>query len=238
MTARPQGILAVIPARAGSRRISSKNTQQVAGRPMIAWSIDAARHAPSIDRVVVSTDSDAIAEIARDAGAEVPALRPAALAQDDTDGTEPILQMVERLEAAESYTPQYVIVLQPTSPLRTVEDVENAVNIVRRIGALSVVSVCRAGQPTSWMRRLGPDGELLALDSACETASRDHATEVFVLNGAIYLVERETMLRRRSLYADTTYAYVMPVERSIDVDTSWDLHLVDLALRFPFVRRA
>ena len=206
---------------------------------MIAWTIDAALRAPSVSRVVVSTESDEIAALARRLGADVPWLRPAALAEDDTDGTAPILYTVQRLLEEESYTPRYVIVLQPTSPLRTADDIEQAVTVARHRQAGSVVSVCEARQPVSWMRRLGPEGQVWPLEDAVSAPgpARD-AGPVFVLNGAVYLVEREVLLARRSLYAETPYAFVMPVERSIDVDTVWDLHLADLALRFPFGARA
>ena len=224
------GVLAVIPARSGSRRITSKNTRLVAGRPLIAWTIEAARLARGVSRVIVSTDAEDIAALARDAGAEVPELRPAALAADDTPGTLPILHEVERLETRESYRPDYVVVLQPTSPLRTSGDIEAAIDLARRRRARSVASVCRVPFPRAWVKRVGPNDELL--DGQPEAPAAEDP--LYVLNGAIYLVERETLLRRRSLYADDPLAYVMPPERSLDIDTPWELHLADLALRFRF----
>jgi CMP-N-acetylneuraminic acid synthetase len=223
-------VLGVIPARSGSRRVPAKNTQPVGGRPLIVWTIDAARRA-ALDRVVVSTDSEAIAALARDAGADVPGLRPASLAADDTPGIDPVLHVVEKLESEEGYRPDYVVVLQPTSPLRTAHDIEAAIDVARRTGALSVASVCRVSHPQSWLRHVGRAGELLAASAG---PASPHSEPCHVLNGAIYLVERQTLLQRRSLYAETPYAYVMPAERSLDVDTAWDLHLADLALRFPF----
>ena len=226
-------VLAVIPARSGSRRVPAKNTQIVGGRPLIVWTIEAARRASCLNRVVVSKDGEEIAAISRRAGADVPGLRPAALAADDTPGIDPVLHVVEKLEADEGYRPDYVIVLQPTSPLRATEDIESAVDLVRRTGALSVASVCRTSHPLAWVKRVGADGELIENDgpAASESAPPE---PLYVLNGAIYLVERETLLQRRSLYAEEPKAYVMPPERSLDIDTAWDLHLADLALRFPF----
>ncbi|MEO8679076.1 MAG: acylneuraminate cytidylyltransferase family protein [Vicinamibacterales bacterium] len=223
-------ILAIIPARGGSRGLPGKNILAVGGRPMIAWSIDAARHAASIDRVVVSTDDKEIAAVARACGGEVPGLRPAELARDDTPGVDPIVHMVQSLRTSEDYAPDYVMVLQPTSPLRTAGDIEAAVALLRARKAAAVVSVCAVTQHLAWMKRVDPDGRMAAPH---EAPPRQEVQPQYVLNGAIYLVATESLMATHSLYAEPTYVYVMPAERSIDVDAQWDLHLADLALRFP-----
>src|SRR5262249_27777372 len=111
-------VLAIVPARGGSKSIPRKNLQPVAGRPLIAWTIDAARRARAIDRVVVWTEDDEIAEVARAWGAEVPVRRPAELAGDDTPGIEPVLHIVRWLDTQENSRPELIVVLQPTSPMR------------------------------------------------------------------------------------------------------------------------
>ena len=123
--------LAVIPARAGSKTIPGKNIKVIAGKPMIGWTITAALEAQGLDRVIVSTDSAVIAETALTFGAEVPFLRPEEIAQDDTPGIEPILHAVRWLDQQEGYKPDFVMYLQPTSPLRTSLDIDAVINLAR-----------------------------------------------------------------------------------------------------------
>ena len=124
-------VLAVVPARGGSKRLFRKNVQPLAGKPLVAWTIEAARAARSIVRVVVSTEDDEIAKCAVAHGAEVPIMRPAELAADETPGIEPILHMVRWLETQEGYCPDVVMILQPTSPLRTSDDIEASLALMR-----------------------------------------------------------------------------------------------------------
>jgi CMP-N,N'-diacetyllegionaminic acid synthase len=227
-------VLAVITARAGSRGVPRKNIYLVGGRPLIEWSIVAAQHAESVQRVVVSTDSEEIAAIARRCGAEVPWLRPHELARDETPGVDPVLHLVETFQQDEGYRPDFVMLLQPTSPLRTSSDIDAAVSLATSTGAEAVVSVCPVAQHPAWMKRIGARGELVDSPDAEVLAPRQQLPSMFILNGAIYLTATTTLLRTRSFYAADTRAYVMPPERSLDVDTPWDMHLADLALRFPF----
>jgi CMP-N,N'-diacetyllegionaminic acid synthase len=225
-------VLAVIPARAGSRGVPGKNLRVVAGRPLIAWTIAAARNTPAIDRAIVSTDSSEIADVARAWGAEVPFLRPRELALDDTPGLDPVLHVLETLDRLEAYRPDFVMLLQPTSPLRTAADIESAIGFARA-GADSVVSVSPVAQHPAWMKRVA-DGYLDDWSATDLQSTRQQLEPLFVLNGAIYLARTATLVARRSFYGERTRAYVMPPERSIDIDSPWDLHLADLALRFPF----
>jgi len=204
----------------------------VGGKPLIAYTIRAALDAKVIDRVIVSTDSQEIADVARSFGAEAPFLRPPELAQDGTPGIEPILHAVRWLTDNEGYYPDYVMVLQPTSPLRTAEDISAATRLAQERQADSVVSVCLAHQHPYWMKQVSSDGRLmdfLPLDRTYST--RQELPPIYALNGAIYLVRRGTLLERRTFYTEHTYAYVMPAERSLDIDTSWDLYLADLILK-------
>jgi CMP-N,N'-diacetyllegionaminic acid synthase len=227
-------VLAIIPARAGSKGVPGKNLHPVAGRPLIAWTIGQARRASMVTRVVVSTDGDEIARVARDEGAEVPVLRPGELAADDTPGTAPIVHMTEWLSAQEGYRPDAVMVLQPTSPLRAADDIDAAIALMRERQADAVASVCPVAEPLAWQRTLDHEGRLVGGEEADEALPRQAYGSVYVLNGAIYLVRRDVLLTRRSLYGARTFGYVMPRERSLDVDTRWDLHVADLVLRHPF----
>jgi CMP-N,N'-diacetyllegionaminic acid synthase len=227
-------VLAIIPARAGSKGVPGKNLYPVGGRPLIAWSIEQARRSSSVTRVVVSTDGDEIARVAVAEGAEVPVLRPSDLAADETPGTAPIVHMTEWLAAHDGYVPDAIVVLQPTSPLRAPEDIDAACALMRARQADAVASICLVAEPAAWQRSLDAEGRLIGGEEADEALPRQAYAPKYVLNGAIYLVRRDVLLARRSLYGERTFGYVMPRERSLDIDTRWDLHVADLVLRYPF----
>lgn len=225
-------MLGVIPARGGSKAIPDKNIATVAGLPLIAWTIAAARSAGMLQRVIVTTDSPRIVEIAVRFGAEAPFLRPPDLAQDDTPGIEPILHALRWLEEHEASRPDYCLVLQPTSPLRTGNDIKAAVALAREKNADSVVSVCATKHHPYWMKRVAEDGRLEDFTAASRThARRQDLPPVYSLNGAIYLVRPAVLLRQRTFYTSCTYAYVMPAARSLDIDSAWDMQLADLILK-------
>lgn len=223
-------MLMIIPARGGSKSIPRKNIAPVAGKPLIAWTIAAAL-ASSLGRVIVSTDDEEIARVARDYGAEVPFLRPAQLAADDTPGIEPLLHAVTWMETNEHYAPDQVMLLQPTSPLREASDIEGAFKMLSEAGADAVVSVCEAREHPYWMKKIAEDGTATDfLPTSEEYSNRQSLPQLYRLNGAIYLVRRQVLLAERTVYPQRTLAYVMPPERSIDIDTPWDLYLLRLIL--------
>jgi len=152
--------IVMIPARGGSKGVPCKNIVKVASKPLIAWTIEAALASPVLDRIIVSTDEPEIADVACRYGAEVPFLRPPELAQDHTPGIEPILHAVRWLDEHEGYRPDYVMVLQPTSPLRTAEDIQTAVQLAQERQAEGVVSVCPAHQHPYSMKQITEDGRL------------------------------------------------------------------------------
>ncbi len=225
-------ILGIIPARGGSKGLPRKNLALVGGKPLIAWTWEAARAAPSVTRLVVSTDDEPIAELARSAGVEVPFLRPAELANDTAKAVDVILHALGFLEERAGYRPELVLWLQPTSPLRSAEDIEAAVRLRQGHDADAVVSVCEARHHPLWMRLLGAGDRLEPYQGDREPPSRrQELPRVYELNGAVYLIRREVLLRTQTLFPPDTRGYPMPPDRSIDVDTSWDLHLADLLLR-------
>jgi N-acylneuraminate cytidylyltransferase/CMP-N,N'-diacetyllegionaminic acid synthase len=224
-------LLAIIPARKGSRGIPDKNIAVVGGKPLISWTVECALASASIERVLVTTDSKEIADIAVEAGADVPFMRPPELARDDTPGIEPILHAVKWIKDNEGPIPRYVVVLQPTSPLRAPEDVEAALDLAVRKDADAVVSVVTAERHPYWMKTLEPDGRMSNFISGKEIPfRRQDLPDVYALNGAIYLAKTEFLFREGGWYSDETYGYIMPVERSLDVDTPWDLDLADMML--------
>ena len=165
-------------------------------------------------------------------GAEIPFLRPAELATDTSASIDVILHAIHWFDEHEKYRPDYVLLLQPTSPLRTASDIRNSAEIMIAKKGDSVVSVCETHQHPLWMKTVNDEGKLVDLSPQSPTpARRQDLPSVFALNGAIYLALRTFLLSERTFISDCTYAYVMPPERSIDIDTPWDFRVADLILR-------
>lgn len=234
MAAPSRGLtLAVVPARSGSKRAPGKNLATVGGAPLIAHAIAAARAARCVDRVVVTTDCQRIADVARRYGAECPFLRPAELASDDAPGRAAWKHAVAWLAEHEEYRPARTVLLQPTSPLRTASDVEAAVDLLERRDADWVVSVVCEKDPAPWLTPLGPEGRLpgYAAIPLPWTQGQRPTEPTYRPNGAVFAARTNVLMESSTLYTDRTYAYVMPNERSLDVDAPWDLYLADLVLK-------
>jgi CMP-N-acetylneuraminic acid synthetase len=225
---RPE-IAALITARGGSKGLPGKNIKLLAGKPMIAYSILAAQGARSVSRVVVSTDDAAIAQAARQWGAEVPFLRPAELAQDDTPHHRVLGHALDWLEDHEGYRPQYLLLLQPTSPLRTSDDIEGAVALAADKDADAVLGVRPARDHPLLARILDSEGRVSPFcRPEAQAARRQDFPPAFAVNGAIYLFKPRALRERGANYMQGAYGYVMPEERSLDVDTAWDFRLAEL----------
>ncbi|MBI5570224.1 MAG: acylneuraminate cytidylyltransferase family protein [Desulfomonile tiedjei] len=224
--------IAIISARGGSKGVPDKNIRLVGDKPLITWSIEAALASRLLHRVVVSTDSPKIAEIARQSGGEVPFMRPAELARDSTPGIDPVLHAVRWLEDREGYVPDWVVLLQPTSPLRVTDDIDRAFEMASEKNADAIVSVTEGDHHPYWMKRLDPDGRMhdfITLERPI--TRRQDLPPVYAVNGAVYLVRREVLVRTESFFPENTFGMVMPRDRSLDVDTPWDLYLADLILK-------
>ncbi len=225
-------VLGLIPARGGSKSIPRKNVAFVAGKPLIAWTIEPALQCPSLSRVIVSTDDREIAGAAKRYEAEVPFMRPVELAQDDTSSIDVVIHAIRWLEAHENDRPDYVMLLQPTSPLRNSDDIERVNRIAREKDADGIISVCRVHHHPYWMKRINEDGVLVDyVSDKQECTSRQGLPPAYVLNGAIYLARTDVLLNQQTFYTERTYAYIMPLERSLDIDSPWDLYLADLVLK-------
>ena len=222
-------LTSIVPARAGSKRIPRKNLAMVAGRPLIAWTIQAAAAAKAVARVIVSTDDAEIASAAIACGAEVPFLRPPHLATDEARSVDVVEHVLACLRER-GEMPEAVVLMQPTSPLRTAADVDAAAHLFETSGGRPVVSVTRLEHPLQWVRRIGTAGELLPITDGPLDRSQD-AEELYTLNGALYLIGVEALLLERSFQPPGTLAYRMPAERSIDIDEPWHLQLAEALLK-------
>jgi len=221
-------LLAVIPARGGSKGVPGKNVAEVGGLPLIAWTIRAALEARAVGQVVVSTDDEGIAEVARAHGAEVPFLRPAELSTDDAPAAGVVRHVLDALGAEGAFA-----FLQPTSPLRTAEDIDAAAALMNTRGASTVVSVRPAREAPQWTYFQSEDGHLepvVPVEAGATPRRRQDLRSAWVLNGALYLSTVEAF-RRTGVFVDLgTVAYPMSLERSLDVDTHEDLERARAAL--------
>ena len=221
-----------MPARAGSKGIPGKNLKLVAGKPLIAWTIETALAATMLDRVIVSTDSPEIAEVARRYGAETPFIRPAELAQDNTSGVAPVLHAAQWLAENEGYHSDLIMVLQPTSPLRIPADIDRAIELLCEKNADSVVAVRPADEHPYWMHWRDTDGRISDfMEFDPPIYRRQDLPDLYVTNGAIYVTRYEVLMEQKTFYPSNTFSLVMPAERSLDIDTPWDLYLADLILK-------
>lgn len=227
----PVCVVALITARGGSKSIPGKNIAPAGGKPLIAWTIAAALGSRFVQRTLVSTDDEQIADVARRYGAEVPFLRPAELAQDNSPHVPVALHALDWLSRSAGLSPDYLLLLQPTSPLRTSTDIDGAVELALEKGAGSVVSVCETFSHPYLTKTVTADGTLADFVTPPEGyLARQKFPKVYVLNGAIYLIRPALLAEHGSFVAPGSLAYIMPQERSLDVDTPWDLRLVDLVL--------
>ena len=210
-------ILAVIPARGGSKGVPRKNVRELAGKPLICWTIDAAKESKYIDRLILSSEDDEIISVAKAVGCDVPFIRPENLASDTAAGVDVLCHAVEHV--GEDF--DYVVLLQPTSPLRQSSDIDGAVQLCVDQNVASVVSVVEATKSPYWMYHMQCD---CALSPFVENsaANRQQLPQVYALNGAVYVLRIASLLKNRKIMSAETIGHVMPEERSYDIDSETD----------------
>jgi CMP-N,N'-diacetyllegionaminic acid synthase len=225
-------LIGLIPARGGSKGIPRKNLAQCAGKSLLAWTAEAAFASKVLDRVILSTDDAEIAAAGQSLGLEVPFLRPAALASDGALMHGVVSHALAAMRKGGS-EPEAVVLLQPTSPLRRARHIGEAVDVFRRTGAATVVSVTRVPHrfvPSSLMRE--HDGHLLPYEGrdVGPTRRQDKAV-LFARNGPAVLVMRSDVIDAGKLYGDPTLGYEMDEIASLDVDSLEELRLADLLIK-------
>lgn len=214
--------VAIIPARGGSKRLPGKNLRLFAGKPLIAWTIESALTSGCFSRVIVSTDDSDIAVVAQRWGAEVPFLRPSHLATDAASTQDVLAHAMTQMLAEDSDDVDYMMLLQPTSPLRQVSDIQAAFRLLEEKNGDAIVSVCESTVPLHLCNQL-PDNQAMT-NFIAPPSMGAHTKPYYQLNGAIYLMTRAIALDLGKLYqAPTqTFAYIMPQSRSADIDTELD----------------
>lgn len=229
------GVLAIIPARGGSKRIPRKNLAPVAGRPLLAWAIECAKRVSNVSYILVTTDDPEIAAVARRAGAEAPWLRPADLSQDATPTIDVLMHAVTWATQSLQPAPEFGLLLEPTAPLRTSEHLEQALNMLAASDADCVMSVSELPHV------LNPE-ELLIIDEGCvrpylpyrtlnTRCLRGQQSPAYVQNGLVYAFRMSTLLRTRSLYGEKTFPLITPWQEFLDIDAPADLQSAALRMR-------
>lgn len=224
-------MLAIIPARSGSKGVPKKNIKELAGAPLISYTIKAAKKSEFITRVIVSTDSEEIADVARKYGAEVPFLRPAELATDDAKAIDVYLYTIERLNLENDEQINEFLVLLPTSPLRNYMDIDQAIKIFKKKNADSVISVTETEYPPQWIKRISEKGVLEDYFQGMNNLNRQEYEKTYIPNGAIYIFKYNVLKKEYNYYTDKTYPYIMPNIRSIDIDTPLDFMIAEYLIK-------
>jgi len=223
--------LCLILARGGSKGLPNKNIQPLLGKPLIYYTIKAVVEANIFDRIIISTDSEAIAQTAKHFGIEVPFMRPEELARDTSLALDAIvhgLKWVEKHDKRYDFV-QYIF---PTSPLRTAEDIQNGVKVLFEKNADMVLSVSETSHPMWWANVLPSDHSLKGfVKSEYRFKNRQSLPATYNINGSIYVAKWEVFFEKKDWYEQNTFAYIMPKERSVDIDSCLDFKFAELLMK-------
>ena len=224
-------ILCIIPARGGSKGLPGKNIKKLSGKPLIAYTIEHARSSMYIDRVIVSTDSKAIADISKGYGAEAPFMRPKRLASDNSSTIDVLLHAMDWLEKKENYFFDILVLLHVTAPLRHVKDIDNCIELLVKKNADNVFSVTPANRnPYFNMVEVSRYGNVRLVKKG-GFATRQSAPEVFDMNASIYVWWKDILKEKRATLLENSHIYIMPKERSVDIDDAIDFKIAEMLLK-------
>lgn len=215
--------LALIIARGNSKGLPGKNLADIGGKPSIAWTIGAAQHSKYLDEVILSTDSEKIAGVARHFGCSVPFIRPAPLAEDDSSAIDVILHAIKNIGTK----CDYIVLLQATSPLREAEDIDSCIETCITQDAPAALTITRSPKPSEWMYKLTSEGKLVpAINNSRNPPKRRQETHAtFMLNGAVYVAKWNWLKQNKTFISTQTVGSIMPRERSVDIDDTTDLSI-------------
>ena len=220
-------VLVLIPARGGSKGLPGKNIKPLEGTPLIAHSINHAKGSKYVTRIIVSTDDQEIANVAKQYGAEIPFMRPQELATDTAIAVDTYIYTLNKLKHDEAYEPDILIILQPTSPLRASEDIDNAIEIYKEKQADSVIGVVEYEHPLARAKKILEDGRMLPyLESEGQRLqNRQQMKKAFSPNGAVYVLNPKLVKETKTYYTSNTFPYIMSREKAVDIDTIDDFNL-------------
>jgi len=219
-------LIGLIPARGGSKGIPRKNIRIFCGKPLIWWTIHTALKSNCIDRLIVSTDDEEIAKIAINCGAEVPFLRPKEIASDESSCFSVVKHLLENVPDASE-----VLTLQPTSPLRRIEDIKGILKFFDSSKASSIVSLTEVNKHPSWMFSIDYEKNLIPVINGEIASCRQKLSKICVLNGSLYIGNRDYYLKEKKMITNKTLGYIMPKEVSIDIDNEIDWKIAEILLK-------
>lgn len=225
-------ILAIVPARGGSKGLPGKNIKEMCGKPLIAWSIEHAQKSKYVDEIFISTDSREIADVAEKFGVKVPELRPAELARDTAPSSEFIVYTLEKMKK-EGNPFDYFILLEPTSPLRDVEDVDKSIEmLIDNPESESCLGVCMSGTiHPAFMVTVGENGFLQPYEPDKQILRRQDLPSVYFFEGSVYVSEVEAYLKKRTFVHDKTIPYIVPEWKSHEVDDIVDFKIIETIMK-------
>lgn len=221
--------IAIIPARSGSKGVKDKNIKDLAGKPLMAYTIEAALKSDQFDEIMVSTDSNRYAEIAKSLGASVPFLRSEKTATDTASSWDMVEEVLTKYEEIGRCFDTFCL-LQPTSPLRNDVDIKAAYELYREKAEFAVVSVCEAEHSPLWCGHLPENREFTNFISAENMKQRQSSTKFYRLNGAIYIVDIRKFRKEKFLYQSGSFAFIMSQDRSIDIDSEIDFQMAEIMM--------
>lgn len=233
MKSNMNNFLGIIPARGGSKRLPRKNLLPVAGKPLISYTIQAGLQSHFIDELMVSTDDTEIARVSVECGATVPFMRPSELANDETSTFEVVRHAIDYYKTIEGRLFEYIVLLQPTSPLRDEVEIDNAVLFLQKNKADAVVSVSEPDHSPLWCNTL-PDNLSMEgfLREDVKYKRSQELDQYYRLNGAIYILSISRLMEEKTFFLKSNiFAYIMPQKKSVDIDTALDLKLCELLLQ-------
>ena len=220
-------ILAIIPARGGSKGIHKKNIKKIYGKPLIQWTINEAKKVNQISKTIISTDDLEIAKLANRLGAEVPFMRPKKLASDNSLGIDVVLHALRQFQNF-----KYILLLQPTSPLRSEKDIKKIINFVKKNNIKSSVSVTRTREYPQLTYSMNNKHKL---KKEFKLYNQDHLRQkykkLYQVNGALYMARTDWIIKNKTFINQETYGFEMPIERSIDIDDQYDWTVADFLLK-------
>lgn len=221
-------ILGIIPARGGSKGVPGKNIKLLNNKPLIAYTIEEAKKSKYLNKVILSTDDKQIAEVGRKFGADIPFMRPHELAQDDSKAIDTYKFTLEKLKNDYNYQADILVVLQPTSPLRSHNDIDEAIELFLEKDADSVISMCEVEHSPYWYKNVNDNCQVKPfVDIKNHLANRQELPKVYRPNGAVYVFKTNLIINNYDYYTENTYAYIMSQEKSIDIDTKLDFILAE-----------
>lgn len=224
-------ILAIIAARGGSKGLPGKNIKELCGKPLISYTIEAAKEAKYITRVVVSTDDNDIARVSKELGADIPCMRPDELATDNASSIDAVLHMVNYLKEVENYNPEFIVLLQPTSPLRNSKHIDEAIEKLLETKMDAIVSVCESEVSPYWSNVFNENKLEYFIEEGKKITRRQDLPNVYRMNGAIYGIKTDVFIKEKTFEPESLTGYIMSNKDSVDIDEALDFKFAEIIMK-------